>query len=62
MILMKEVKKKTCQGAQKVKKSIICFEIIIFSLKIRKLRAGAAMEEPIAHQCRGGLGPNILID
>ena len=33
-----------------------------FSSKTRKLIARTAMEEPIAHQCRDGIGPNILID
>ena len=56
MIFMKKVKKIPCLGAYKIKNSAICFEMMIFSSKTRKLYfvqksrshlcPGTAVEEP----------------
>ena len=50
-----------CQGGLNDNKSIICCESIFF-VENTKTESRDPMQEPIAHQCREGLGPNILID
>jgi hypothetical protein len=76
MIFMKNVKKVTCQGANKNYKINYLLRNHDFVIENTKTdsrdvekRVRPAVEGPgsghrgrFAHQCRGGLGPNILID